>query len=171
VYLGSLRGRDTLERINYSCNAKPSIYTWCVHLFKQIHSIIWHKHRGSSGVVYGTVHIECASSQETISSQSGGSAPLRFAGRTWMDFESIVLTGSDLPLSNNQMMALPLSAKLLALQRLCPLVIVARLLLDGAWRCCPAPPKFVAPVFPCLGLPLRHCCVLMSVASVHRFPG
>jgi hypothetical protein len=54
VYLGGLRGRNTLERINCSGNAKPSIYTWCVYLFKQIYSIIWHKHRESSGVVYGT---------------------------------------------------------------------------------------------------------------------
>jgi hypothetical protein len=56
VYLGDLRGRNTLERINCSANAKPSVYSWCVHLFKQIYSVIWHKHRESSGrgVRYGT---------------------------------------------------------------------------------------------------------------------
>jgi hypothetical protein len=69
-----LRGRNTLEQINCSANAKPSIYSWCVHLFKQIYSIICHKHRESSGVVYGT-HRVLFKSQETINSQFGARLP------------------------------------------------------------------------------------------------
>jgi hypothetical protein len=49
VYLGGLRGRNASGRIDCSGNAKPSIYSWCVHLFKQIYSIIWHERRESSG--------------------------------------------------------------------------------------------------------------------------
>jgi hypothetical protein len=72
VYLGGLQGRNTLERIHCSANAKPSIHSWCVHLFKQIYSIIRHKHRESSGVVYGTVHIECSSRARRQSVRSSG---------------------------------------------------------------------------------------------------
>jgi hypothetical protein len=73
LYLGD---RNTLERINCSGNAKPSIYSWCVHLFKQIYSIIWHKHRESlgRGVRFGT-HRVLFKSRETFNSQSGGSTP------------------------------------------------------------------------------------------------